>query len=84
MAIFLLTIAISALQEMGITVDVKGNKHKNLVVLSVTFAILAIIFLVLYLTVIKTDMTLLVYFGSVYGSLIVVFAISVMIVLKKY
>ncbi|MDU8979447.1 MAG: hypothetical protein E7H42_04960, partial [Lactobacillus paragasseri] len=63
-AIFLLTIAISALQEMGITVDVKGNKHKNLVVLSVTFAILAIIFLVLYLTVIKTDMTLLVYFGS--------------------
>lgn len=83
-AIFLLTIAISALQEMGITVDVKGNKHKNLVVLSVTFAILAIIFLVLYLTVIKTDMTLLVYFGSVYGSLIVVFAISVMIVLKKY
>ena len=83
-AIFLLTIAISALQEMGITVDVKGNKHKNLVVLSVTFAILAIIFLVLYLTVIKTDMTPLVYFGSVYGSLIVVFAISVMIVLKKY
>lgn len=84
MAIFLLTIAISALQEMGITVDVKGNKHKNLVVLSVTFAILAIIFLVLYLTAIKTDMTPLVYFGSVYGSLIVVFAISVMIVLKKY
>lgn len=78
-AIFLLTMAISALQEMGITVDVKGNKHKNLVVLSVTF----IIFLVLYLTVIKTDMTPLVYFGSVYGSLIVVFAISVMIVLKK-
>ena len=83
-AIFLLTIAISALQEMGITVDVKGNKHKNLVVLSVTFAILAIIFLVLYLTAIKTDMTPLVFFVSVYGSLIVVFAISVMIVLKKY
>ena len=44
-AIFLLTISISAFQEMGITVDFNGNKHKDLVVLSVTFAVLAAIFL---------------------------------------
>lgn len=82
-AIFLVTISISAFQEMGITVDFKGNKHKDLVVLSGTFAVLASIFLVLYFTVIKADMTPLVYFGSMYGSLIFVFVVSVIIVLKK-
>lgn len=83
LCIFLLSIIISTFQELTLSTELEDNKRKSIISLSITFAILFIVFGVIYPPFIKGSMSPTIYFGTMYGSFIVVYIISLIVILKK-
>lgn len=74
---------LSTFQELTLSTELEDNKRKSIISLSITFAILFIVFGVIYPLFIKGSMSPTIYFGTMYGSFIVVYIISLIVILKK-